>query len=724
MPERCIPLLRLRLFDAGSRGYATDPGWAWYSCLASDAQNWYDDGGYPYGAAVAPMWNSCLTMLLNGRIFVIPTPIEYPWDTLAADWTQDSGDWEERNDQSGLKVLHNLENEGQLSSNFLHPEGPSFCVSFRAYAVPKEWNQEDNPPYVSIRWGDPAHVADAMWELRLYQNGDLMGGQTAIDANYTFLGMANIGWHWPNAGEDPSTVGLMVLHIMGGIAVRATSDSAWHFFQDPAGDIWPADGGQFVIEHHGGQANLWFWGVVGPVPLLASTDTFNDLHSEIMLTDRVRAGNPDGVEARYEIPTVAAPNVAPDFEIDFVDHSGTDEVELVATLTWGYKSVQAPQAGRPLSYCFPYFPEFWASHVWFDPVVAAPAPNYVEILSELVHEADIVLPDEAQVGTATLDATWHVNDLGAFADYWFMRGVTIGIGWLYDDDSESITDVLTGYVMSTEPGQVAPKLVRARLTASDVSTPLRAVECDDNFPVMDGWNAEAAMVHIAGKIGIHSTLVNFVSCAGFDLSEGWPEEPLWLAQPGQLAWEFLERIARYCGQELVVAAGGGIASRPILFFEVGTVHNVPVTECIQDPPRVERRNAFGYTGVEMRGKLPGGGVLSSVVYDVNAENNPAYVLFQGFRRLELFDERGITDQLDCDDLAAIMYLTMRFRQGDRVVWTTRGYETALRRDCAFLTGTSIGVGDLDRLGIVGLRHKWGPRKPDCFTTWECCFYPT
>lgn len=736
MPDRCVPIARLRLYGAGATGYSTDPGWAWYSPMCSDFSAWYDDYGYPYGStAGTPSIFAFQTLTLGKHSLTIPTPLPYDWDTESSQWTQDSGTWEERVAFAGEKavtVLWCLDNAGQITSDFYHPEGPAFCVHFQPMSTPDSWEIEDDPPYLSVYWGDPSPAGYSVgYELRLYWDGSLYCGEHAAGGVYTHLGSANIGWQWPIKGRESQPIGLMILHLAGGIAVRpyGVGSSEWLFFENPNADIWPEEGGQFVIDYRGGQAIFGFHGVVGPVPSVGSTSTVNEFHSEVRTTDRTRAGTPT-VEGWYTVPTVDSPTVAPALSVANVSHAGTDEVEMKATVTWGYKAAEdgvgAPisaQTGRPLSYRFPYFPEFYAGHIYFAPSVQAPAGSPAEIYSEELDEIVVELPEEAQVASANVSATWDISDSGDFSDYLFMRTVDLAIGWLYDDDSELLTEVITGVVVETTSRQLGPDRLRIQFRVCDTSLPLRGVECDDSWPVMDGWNGQTAALHVAAKLGWHSSLCNFASLSAYSLSTGSPEVPRWQARSGQTVWSFLERICRYLGNELAVAAGGGIASRTMCYFDTLTVHNLANTDCLRGhEPQMERRNAFQYTGVEVHGLTVDDEPLVAVQADTDAENNPSYAFFCGFKRHEIIEEAGCTLQADANSLASVLYGNMRYRLADVISWRTIAAETTLRRDVAYISDIYIGVGNTDRLGIVALRHHWGPRRPNCYTDWEAIPY--
>ena len=738
MPERCIPIARLTVFDKGAEGYVTDPGWAWHSAMAADWEEWWDYLGYPYGSAIGtPPGPAFMSLELGAYSLSIPTPYHYPWHTELAQWTQNVGTWEERplwfgggDGAAPLTGLWCIDTYGQIESAFYHPAAPNFVLSFGAMPAPHDYDLEAYPPYLSIFWGPPAPAgAEVAYELHITHDGEAYIGTWVAGGVVTYAGIGNIGWDYPRKGDGWKSLTIMIMHIAGGIGIRPSSGGGrWFFFQGD-GDIWPDAGGQITVEYSGGQAIVGLHGIVGPDPVIASGSTTNYYTSPIRNADRVRAGHPT-TYGRYWVPVLVGANVDPDLSIADIDHTGTDEVELEVETIWGYDTAYdgmgdlAPQANLPMSYKFPYFPELYAAGAYFGPVVQAPSAGETEYYSHMINSIDLVENDEADVSHAELDVVWDAGDLGGFADYLFMRWVKLELGWHYDDDTDGLAVMLTGYVTRSEAEQVPgrPNLLRVRATIADATTRTRQIECDESWPVMDGWDAEVALLVAAAKCGWHSTACVFASCSGWNLSWGRPEEPLWQAQPGQLVWEFMERVARYCGQELAILRSGVIGSRVICYVDTGTVHNiVGATSALAAAAR--RRNAFSYTGVEVHGRTATGEPLTCWLADTDCESNPASDYFRGFRRLERFEDAGWTTQADCDDLATIFWDTMSFRNPDIFTWRTVAYETALRRDTAYISGLTIGITVAHRLALVGLKHHWGPRKPDCYTEWGAVYYP-
>ena len=745
--SRCIPIARLRVYPNAGRGYSNDPGWAWHSPMSTDADEWYADYGYPYDCDVGtPSIQAFTTLTLGLHTLTIPTPLWYPWHTEIDQWAQDSGTWEERVIFAGplaLTALWNLENSGQLTAAWCHPEAPNFVIQFLPMATPEEWDANANPPYLSVKWGQnpPAVAADRQYELRLWNDGSLFVGCHYSDGSYQHLSLGNIGWAWPEMGQEPQPISLMVLHVAGGIAIRpSTGGGQWLFYSDPEEAIWPAadNTNQIEVSYQGGQAVFGFHGVAGPVD--APAETLTDLlsYSPVRVAERVRAGLPT-VYSRTEVPAVAAEIVAAALDITNIDLSGTDEVQMLAEWVWGYAAATdcagtpiAAQTDIPFSYRFPYFPELYAAGQYFAPDVEAPAGAAAEIYTESIEAIDVFLLDEGDVSHANCRAYWDIQDSGAFADALYMRLVDLAIGWKYDDDSTALTEQITGVVTEVDIVQRDFGRLRVEFRITDTSTPLRQVECDDSWPVMDGWNAQTAAAHVCEKMGWHSTLYNFASMAACDLTIGRPDYPLWQAQPGMQAWDFLERIARFCEQEVAVAAGGGIYTRDMCYFDVGTVHAITSLQVRKmPPPRAERRHAYSYTGVEVQGADYAGNRISAWEADTDMEDNPAYAYFCGYRRLERFDESGCNTQALCDAMALALYTLMRYRVADQIIWQTdyrsadpwpNGWETVWRRDCCFIDGLSIGITALDLLGIITLQHHWGPRQKDCFTEWVAIPY--
>ncbi len=724
---RNVPLARLRVYPKGYDGYSTDPGWAWYCTMAEYADGrvpWVDPQGFSYGATdvdTLPV-SAFETLQLGNQTITIPRPLVEMQNTRLEKegggnlWDQTEGDWETRPAFSGTyDVVHCLDAEGTLTSTFTHPEAPNFAVVFEALGLPEAWNQSTDPPYIAVSW------ADGVYWLEVWQDGSAhLGDASAGPVVITPIG--NTGWRWPAPGKVGETLELLIIHVGGGIAVRANG-GAWLWY--PAdGNCWPDAGGHFAVVHRGGQLSFAFLGVAGPVPALASPSTVLALGSPVMTADRVRAGLPT-VQSRQWIPTpITGPDLSPDLVVDNVDHSGTDDVELTATFTWGYAPATGavPQTGDPaLAYHFPYFPELYAAGCYFGPTVGTVGGAGAEIYPTQIEQIDVDLPEEGDTASARLDCWWGVNALGAFADAHEMRFVDLALGWKYDDDSEAVVVVISGYVAETSVAQLTKGRLRVSLGIVDATTRLRQSECDEAWPVMDGWDAEDAALHIVAKLGWPAARCLFASCGGTTLSEGRPEEPLWKAQAGQNGYDFLQRVLRFAEQEVYLGADGVIGARDIMEMNV-TAWTIAATGVLDSsPPKIVRRHGFGYTGVEVHGRMADGQALTSYQADLAAEGTPGAASFRGYRRLERFEDSGWVTQAQCDSIAVIMYDTMPQRVGDHAEWRTIGEETAVRRDLVTLTGLSLGIAT--RLGVVALQHHWGGGKPQCYTDWCAVSYP-
>lgn len=722
MPTRCMPLARLRVYPVGAKGYATDPGWAWYSPMASDFQQWANPQAVRYGSgAGSPIIDAFEMFTLGSRCVVIPRPCEYLWHMESAQWTQSAGTWEERvpHAASSLKFLYCLDNVGTLTSVFTHPEAPNFALSFSPDTPPYDWDTEDDPPYVSVSWG-----VDPVYQVMLYHWGGLFvtettGGVTSI------LGGWNTSWKWGQGSKtEEEHIEFMVLHLLGGIVVRGGPGGDTYFAAGD-GNIRPAAGGSFAISYRGGTADVNFHGVVGPESSVGAASTVNILTGPVIATDRIRGTDPGiGINTRLWIPTVTAPDVAPDLVVAAIDQTGTAQAQLDATFTWGAKVVVAPQADFPLSYTFCYFPELYATDCGWDPAVTEPINVPIEIYSDMINQIKVTLCDEAESSSATIDAVWHVNDLGAFADAMYMRVGDIGLGWRYDAGPDAITQVMVGYFSEVQIEQIGPLLVRVRARMVDVTQRLRQPECDENFPIMDGWDAEVAALHIAAKCGWGPALCDFSSCAGWTLSQGNPEGPLWKPGAGGTAWEIVERILRYCEQETAISAGGVVYSRPIAYFNIAFPVTFLSTQMRQEKsPLASRRHAFGYTGVVVYGRTVDGVPICSWRYDARAESDPTYVYFRGYRRLERFEDAAFTLQADVDVLAAIFYDSLAARSSDEFTWRTNAVEGIVPRSCCYLSGLATGVNVATLLGLTNIEHTWGARVRDCITDYAAVVVP-
>jgi hypothetical protein len=139
---------------------------------------------------------------------------------------------------------------------------------------------------------------------------------------------------------------------------------------------------------------------------------------------------------------------------------------------------------------------------------------------------------------------------------------------------------------------------------------------------------------------------------------------------------------------------------------------------------VERRNAYAFTGVEVKGETYGGSPLLSWRADTRAESDPTYAFFRGYRRLERTEERAIQDDALLEDLRDALYTTLSVRQGDVLHWQVDGDAARARRECAVLNGLASGLIYVNRVAVMNLRHHWGPNRRETYTEFFATGYPT
>ncbi len=170
-----------------------------------------------------------------------------------------------------------------------------------------------------------------------------------------------------------------------------------------------------------------------------------------------------------------------------------------------------------------------------------------------------------------------------------------------------------------------------------------------------------------------------------------------------------------------VAPLNGLVARALGYVDTATITTTPATIAKGEPGgpgvRVKRRNMWGYTGVEVKGRTIDGEELSAVRADTRAESDPTYIFYRGYRRLEQFSDPALISQADVDAIADLMYASMRLRVGDEVTATIIGANLTLnRRQAWYLTGVpSTIVNASVRHATMSIIHHWGPRLPDCTT---------
>jgi len=714
MAERVIPISRIRIYNVGSEGYCTDPGWAWYSPLSVDLTGdeavWSIPSAYEWGATGSPPSVPAFQSIqLGKRTSVIPRFSVNRWDMDLDDWTE-SGSWSELQAIDAPVVFaYNANPSGSLTADFSHPEGPNVVLAVQPLAVGADADITNTPPQWTFGWGPSSPGAgEYRYELRVNADGRAELWQIGTGGTASVLGAVDIGWKWPQIGEEAHALQLAILHLSDGIVLHNVEAGTWQFISadDP---IWPTSG-TFVFSHSGSRMYFALWGVLGPVPSVGSTNTQHTLTSAEIDTDRTRSTNPT-VETWDNVPSVSSPDVAPNISASAIDHTGTAKAQCEVDVTWGYKDV----SGTTNTYRFTYLPELYAVQMYWDPTIQSANLAYSTEYANQIAEARVELPDENSVSRARIRLYWNTNEYGAFADWLYMRFIDLALGWKHDDDSETLTVVFTGYVAENDVVQEQPNVVIANLGAVDPTVRLRSHECDDTWPVMDGWTSQDAVTYILKRCGWDPTRADATALTD-TLSEGIAEQPLWRPQPGQSPWDFLEKVARYNGCEWAVNADGTITARSIATW-TATMHNIAATSMLSPAVDIRRRNAWQYTGVIVVGRTTNGKKLTSIQSNADAESNPAAANFRGFRRLERIEDYAFTTQSKCDALATTFYNSLVYRMGDIAKWRTVGYETAVRRDKANISGLSISL-TTSTWGIVALTHYWSARKPGCYTEWE------
>jgi hypothetical protein len=735
----CVPTATLLVYPVGAEGYTLDPGWAFYSPMSTDFQAMVDSYGYMWGAGAGAYNIRAHTLLQLGQQAVaIPRPEPNFWHTELTRWTETVGTWEERTPYDSSSRLHTFlvcgETEGQLDSTFTHQESPAFMWGTYVTCPTQSYDVEADPPFLSISWG----LADAgppevyRYGLWVWADGTCELFEEDSTATTVSLGTVQLSWRWPMKSESTSVrrLEMMVIPLCGGIALRLTDEDQWHFFKTEDRDLAVGTGGTFTFSYQGSSCHFMFGGITGPLDAIGG-DTITALTTQVIGADRVRAVNPTPQERSY-VPTLADPEVAAALSVTAIDHTTTDEVEINAQFTWGYTAARQGggdvpvQADCDFAYRFAHFPELYAVGAYFSPTTQPPdgAAVPVDVFSDTINAIDVDLNDEADSTTMRLSGKWRVYSLGAFGDWLYNRYVSLNLGYKYTVGPDVTAEVFTGYISTTRIKQVTPGLLHIDATGVDCSVKARNHQCDDAWPVMDGWDAEDAALHAMAKVGIDATRCSFGALAGIDLSLGLPERPLWVAGEGQSPWDFLERIARYCLCEVTVGVDGTFGARAIMYVDTGTSTTF-LAGAYRDVD-IERRNAYGFTGVEVRGETQSGSPLLAWSADTDAESNPAYAFFRGYRRLEKTQEPAIQDLTLLEDLRDLLYTTLAYRQGDLLTWTVDGNITLVRRQVCVMNGLAAGLIYLagNRVAVMSIHHHWGPNRVETYTTLSAVGYPT
>jgi len=581
-----------------------------------------------------------------------------------------------------------------IRSNFSLPTNPMFAVSlYRAHvANSHDWSQ---PPYTEIHWsvGTPATPHSAQeWAIAIpygepmlllrYENGaweKVSDSDEGLDMP-VFEGMAR--------GQR---VFLWFAVIRGHIVI-STDGFVDHLWTYPLRGGSSGASGELI---HSGKVSLWHnagqWMfscypiamhgcLIQSPPFSAAYDTC-DCGGELILNYRRLPVIDDDFNPLHQV--AVRDNTA---EVSGLEpHQRTWQAELTPHLHTCYDVGTDPDTGASVDFHTAVSPELYSVQIGqFPELQTGAAPTSEDLTSKVIS----VTGRQRNSGIATTGSAAHYrlaldNQDGSLADIREYRRLGLKLGWHLDDDSDDLSQVASGYLV--EPRlDIAPggeSLLHVELL--DPMIRLRDERADGRSPVFDDWSVKAVFQWVLDRCGLHRCEQNLED-TGTCLSMGSPEQPLWVVEPGRPWIDFLQQVAGFDHGAAVFFDENGCfvkacphcrrlrTAEDVLTHdgtEAGSCESTVTWELYTrstaapdptQPGEILRLSRLreSLAGADYRNYVMVAGLgasghpVRSVAYDAESLYDPTSTRYVGWRKMEVYEVRGICTQAQANQLAA------------------------------------------------------------------------
>ena len=580
-----------------------------------------------------------------------------------------------------------------IESNFSLPTNPMFGVSlYRAHVCNSHnWSE---PPYTEIHWsvGAPAHPYGAQeWAIAIpygepmlllrYENGTwekVSDSDEGLDMPI-FEGMAR--------GQR---VFLWFAVIRGHIVISTDGfvDHLWTYSLHGEPGSTSAElihSGKVAFWHNAGQWMFSFHPIamhgclIQSPPFSAAYDT-TDSTGELILTYRRLPVIDDEFnplhQATVEDNTDEVPGLNP------------DERTWQATLTPYIHAQQDvgtdPDTGETVDFRTAVSPELYSVQIGQYPELeAGDAPASEDLTPRTISVTG--RQRGSSMGTTGSAAHYRLaldNQDGSLADIQEYRRLSLKLGWHLDNGSDSLSQVASGYLVEPQL-DIAPggeSLLHVELL--DPMVRLRDEKADGRSPIFDDWPVKAAFEWVLDRCGLDRSELNLED-TGTPLSMGSPEEELWRVEPGRPWIDFLHQMAAfdhgaafffdhnghfvkacpYCRQlrtaEDVLTHDGTEAGSCdcTVSWELYTRSNAApdpnqpgeilrLSKLRESLAGTDYNNYIMVAGVDADGHA-----IRSVAYDADSLYDPASSRYVGWRKMEVYEVRGICTQAQANQMA-------------------------------------------------------------------------
>lgn len=623
-------------------------------------------------------------------------------------------------------------------SNFTLPTNPVFAISLYRADPPPDFDWSQVSPYTEIHFG----VSESdEWALALPYGAPMFlirrrGGQ------WYKLPEAERSVRVPSLEGFSSGQRLLLwIAVWRGKLVISTdgfTEDVW-VYENPEGPL-QVNWGKVSLWHNAGQWMFSFFPIAMPTALVDSPPLETGYETQQSNGELIVRYRHLPVTNDVGVPLAAA--LVEDTTTVRTDLTPTQRAwrAAIAPYVWQQFSVGTdPETEEEVDFRTCVSPQlFSVSLGQFAEVEELEAPQITDISSE-VKRLEGSHSDKLPTVRYNLELDNQLGQLTGLEEY---RRVAVELGWKKDDQSEEYSAAVDGYIVEPPPEVLSGGEAGLEITVLDGLVRLHDEKADGRVPIFDGWSVQEVFHWVLDRCGIPRLQQNLED-TGVCLSEGEPEEPLWLPEPGRSWLEFLEEVAQFdYGAGLFFNAEGKFTKgcphcRALRTAEDVTRHEGTLTgacpsqiawylytrpEVAPDPeqpgeilalskPRLSlsERDFVNYVavcGVGLQGEP-----IRSVVYDPASLYDPQSDRFVGWRKMEVAALRNYTTQAEVNRLAQEIFTSRSQRPEYISLLTPLEPAMTIGQVVAVRGAEQVGAGgQLYRIVALGHRVERQPRR--------------
>jgi hypothetical protein len=700
MPTRQQPLIRIDLFQNGAEPYfgpGSDRGSTWYSVLSREAKfGTVSQATGILGPALeylgtdrvrSPQGGPDIPIGLVLRPYIIPQDIG-TWTALSGL----GGTWQTIRSYINPPVLRLVQTYPGVNaagtttvtpwgrkSDYDHPADVILAFSVLVASVAPDYVEATGGvPYVQVSW------SGGLWGIRFLHRGNpiLVKRVAGLYIPLMELQQPPMQTH----GDIPEETVCIVRVQRGALLVSLDGGATYDAWRNPDGTAVTLPAGNYQLTGLGCAASL------GVHQAAVFTGTFD---SARFPTGRTRSGGPTinwwGAE-----PTNA------DLAVTSLATASDAFLQYRATLTRG--SITAH---------WTYFtsPELYVVELYHRPIPSDHIPTNdggATFEGRIIH-CVVDEPDDLDQSSCSWTARYSVSEGGPVGQF-ALRKVRVWGGWLYDDGSNDLRLMFTGWITAPAFTQQVGNFIEAQFTAESVALrPKRMRYRDDNCRPFDGLTLSTAFSRWLEEMGLDDTYgVANAAADAYTIPAEFPEEPAYLPASGDQRWPLLSELFRAGRMELAVTRDGRFV--PVL----ADTWNFTANTWAGDPVDVSgRMESVTYeqdvmatcTQLTVRGQTPFGEQLSATVRDATAEEDVFSSRFRPWPEPEVLTIEYPVSRAWVNVVAqgeAHNHLVPQFP----ATWRGELAHAIQRRDSVYVTETSVGMGAVAQVGVRTMRHTF------------------